>query len=171
MSERFVDIYDLADWFWGTKSVFFKKNVSFRYCINKKNVVSLRRILNRPEIMKMWIKYVIPAGIVIIAVLLYLFIPAINEWVIRMSKGWKGALFLGGIGVVLAVYYALMMGFRGRALGYAIAVIVFTAICIWLLANWDWFTEMLENHLGVWGMSGILILLALAVWICMHFLF
>lgn len=116
-------------------------------------------------------KYIIPVGIVIIAVLLYFFIPAINDWVIRMSKGWKGVLILGGAGVVLAVYYAVMMGFRGRVLGYAIAVIAFTATCIWLLANWNWFTAMLENHLGVWGMSGILLLLCLAVWLCMQFLF
>ena len=93
--------------------------------------------------------YLLPVAIVIVAVLLYLFIPAINEWVLRVSRGWQGALWLVGMSVALALYYALLMGFRGRALGYAIAVILFTAVCIWLLANWEWFTAMLEAHLGV----------------------
>lgn len=115
--------------------------------------------------------YLLPVAIVIVAVLQYLFIPAINEWVLRVSRGWKGALYLTGAGVLLALYYALLMGFRGRALGYAIAVILFTAGCIWLLANWEWFTAMLEAHLGVWGMTGILLVLIIIVALCMWILF
>lgn len=107
--------------------------------------------------------YLLPVGIVVVAVLLYLFIPAINAWVLRMSRGWQGALYLTGAGVLLALYYALLMGFRGRALGYAIAVILFTAVCIWLLANWEWFTDMLQTHLGTWGMIGVLLVLCLFV--------
>ena len=115
--------------------------------------------------------YLLPVVIVIVAVLLYLFIPAINEWVLRVSRGWQGALWLVGMSVALALYYALLMGFRGRALGYAIAVILFTAGCIWLLANWEWFTAMLEAHLGVWGMTGILLVLIIIVALCMWILF
>ena len=43
--------------------------------------------------------------------------------------------------------------------------------CIWALINWNEFTTMLENHLGVWGMSGIVLAIALVVWICMKILF
>ena len=109
------------------------------------------------------LKYLRPVGIIVVAVLLYLFIPAINAWVLRMSRGWQGALYLTGAGVLLALYYALLMGFRGRALGYAIAVILFTAGCIWLLANREWFTDMLQTHLGTWGMIGVLLVLCLFV--------
>lgn len=114
--------------------------------------------------------YLLPVAIIIVAVLLYLFIPSINAWVIRMSSGWKGALFLTGAGIVLGVYYALIMGFRGKALGYAIAVIIFTAVCIWLIANWEWFTDLLQTHLGSWGMVGVLLVLCLVVGLGMLFL-
>lgn len=114
--------------------------------------------------------YLLPVAIIIVAVLLYLFIPSINAWVIRMSSGWKGALFLTGAGIVLGVYYALIMGFRGKVLGYAIAVIIFTAVCIWLIANWEWFTDLLQTHLGSWGMVGVLLVLCLVVGLGMLFL-
>lgn len=117
------------------------------------------------------LSYIIPAVIVIVAVLLYFFIPAINEWVLQICKGWRGMLILFAVGVLLTIYYAVMMGFRGKMLGYAIAVIIFTATCIWLLANWEWFTTMLETHLGVWGMTGVLIFLIAIVGICMLILF
>ena len=109
------------------------------------------------------LKYLLPVGIIVVAVLLYLFIPVINAWVLQMSRGWQGALYLTGAGVLLAIYYAWVMRFRGRALLYAIGVIVFTAGCIWLLANWEWFTDMLQTHLGIWGMIGVLLVLCLLV--------
>ncbi len=109
------------------------------------------------------LKYLLPVAIIVVAVLLYLFIPSINAWVLRMSRGWQGALYLTGAGVLLAIYYAWVMRFRGRALAYAIGVILFTVICIWLLANWEWFTTMLETNLGTWGMIGVLLALCLFV--------
>lgn len=105
------------------------------------------------------LKYLLPVAIVTIAVLLYIFIPSINAWVLRMSKGWQGAVFLLGAGILLAVYYTWVMRFRGRALVYAIGVIVFTAVCIWLLANHEWFFDLLQTHLGTWGMIGVLLVL------------
>ena len=117
------------------------------------------------------LKYLLPVGIVVVAVLLYLFIPAINAWVLRMSRGWQGALWLLGAGILLGIYYAFVMGFRGKALGYAIAVIVFTAVCIWLIANWEWFTAFLELHLGTWGMIGVLLVIIIIVGIGLLVLF
>ena len=121
--------------------------------------------------MNTFLKYLLPIGIVVIAVLLYLFIPTIKDWVLHISQGAKGAVILYASGVVLATYYAVVMGFRGNALVYAIAVIIFTATCIWLIANFDWFTEMLKSHFGVWGMTGLLLLLCLVVGICIIILF
>ena len=102
------------------------------------------------------IAYLVPVAVIVVAVLLYLFIPSINAWVIRMSHGWQGAVYLLIAGILLGVYYALVMRFRGKALAYAIGVIIFTAVCIWLIANWDWFTDLLQTHLGTWGMIGVL---------------
>lgn len=116
------------------------------------------------------LKYLLPVVIIVVAVLLYLFIPAINAWVVRMSRGWQGALYLTGAGILLGVYYAFVMGFRGKALWYAIGVIVFTAVCIWLIANWDWFTDLLQTHLGTWGMIGVLLALCALVGLGILFL-
>ena len=116
------------------------------------------------------LKYLLPVVIIVVAVLLYLFIPTINAWVVRMSRGWQGALYLTGAGILLGVYYAFVMGFRGKALWYAIGVIVFTAICIWLIANWDWFTDLLQTHLGTWGMIGVLLALCALVGLGILFL-
>lgn len=109
------------------------------------------------------IAYLVPVAVIVVAVLLYLFIPSINAWVIRMSHGWQGAVYLLIAGILLGVYYALVMRFRGKALAYAIGVIIFTAVCIWLIANWDWFTDLLQTHLGTWGMIGVLLLLCALV--------
>ena len=111
----------------------------------------------------MLLKYLLPVAIIVVAVLLYLFIPAINAWVIRMSHGWQGAVLLLGAGIVLAIYYAWVMRFRGKALVYAIGVIIFTAVCIWLIANWTEFTDFLQAHLGTWGMIGVLLVLIVLV--------
>ena len=116
------------------------------------------------------LKYLLPVFIIVVAVLLYLFIPTINAWVVRMSRGWQGALYLTGAGILLGVYYAFVMGFRGKALWYAIGVIVFTAVCIWLIANWDWFTDLLQTHLGTWGMIGVLLALCALVGLGILFL-
>lgn len=116
------------------------------------------------------LKYLLPVAIIIVAVLLYLFIPSINAWVIRMSRGWQGALFLTGAGIILGLYYVYVMGFRGKALGYAVGVIIFTAVCIWFIANWDWFTSLLQTHLGTWGMIGVLLALCALVGLGIMFL-
>ena len=81
------------------------------------------------------------------------------------------ALIIGAIGLLLLLYFIVFMGYRGKALVYAIMVILFTGFCIWGIINWDEFTALLENNLGVWGMSGIVLGIALIVWLCMHFLF
>jgi hypothetical protein len=50
-------------------------------------------------------------------------------------------------------------------------VIVFTGLCIWALINMNEISVFLREHFGVWGMSGIFLIIALAVWLCIHFLF
>ena len=72
---------------------------------------------------------------------------------------------------MLTVWFIGVMGYRGRTLGYGIAVIVFTGFCIWCLINRTILFAYLEEHFGVWGMSGILLLFALSVWLCIKLLF
>jgi len=100
---------------------------------------------------------------VIVAVLLYFFIPAMQEFVLRQSRGWRGMLWLGGFGVLLGLYFAIGLGYRGKALWYAIFVILFTAVCIWFIANWDTFNAFLESHLSGWGRAGVFLIIIILV--------
>ncbi len=116
------------------------------------------------------IEYLLPVALVIVAVVLYFALPSIQDFVVRISKGWKGGLILLGAGYLLGLYYAYVMGFRGRKLIYAIFVIVFTVTCIWLAVNFDMVWEWLQMHVGTWGTIGIVLLLCALVGIGMMFL-
>lgn len=81
------------------------------------------------------------------------------------------ALIIGAVGLLLTAWFIGVMGYRGKTLEYGIMVIVFTGLCIWALININEISVFLRAHFGVWGMSGIFLLIALAVWLCIHFLF
>lgn len=81
------------------------------------------------------------------------------------------ALIISAIGLLLTAFFIGIVGYRGKALIYCIAVILFTGFCIWAIINWDAFTAFLQDRLGVWGMSGVVLLIALVVWLCIHILF
>ena len=80
-------------------------------------------------------------------------------------------LIIAAVGLLLTAWFIGVMGYRGKTLVYGIMVIVFTGLCIWTLINMDEISVFLRAHFGVWGMSGIFLLIALAVWLCIHFLF
>ena len=80
------------------------------------------------------------------------------------------ALIITAIGLLLTAWF-ILLGYRGRTLVYGILVIIFTGLCVWALINIDTISVFLREHLGVWGMSGVFLLIALAVWLCIHFLF
>ena len=80
------------------------------------------------------------------------------------------ALIITAVGLLLTAWF-ILLGYRGRTLVYGIMVIVFTGLCIWALINIDTISVFLREHFGVWGMSGVFLLIALAVWLCIHFLF
>ena len=80
------------------------------------------------------------------------------------------ALIIGAVGLLLTAWF-ILLGYRGRTLVYGILVIIFTGLCIWALINMNEISVFLREHFGVWGMSGIFLLIALAVWLCIHFLF
>ena len=81
------------------------------------------------------------------------------------------AIIIAFIGLALAGWFFGFMGYRGKTLMYGITVIVFTGACIWTLINIDEISVLLREHLGVWGMSGVFLLIALTVWLCIKFLF
>ena len=107
----------------------------------------------------MFWKYIFPAIIVIVATVSYFLLPYINQWVAGHVQGWWGLLWIAIVSVVLWLYFFFALGYRGSTLRYITLVIIFTALCLWLIANFDFFTEFLKMHLGQWGMIGVLLLL------------
>ena len=90
----------------------------------------------------------------------------INHMPMKLS-----ALIIGAAGTVLITYFYCFLGHRGKALVYTILLVLFTGFCIWGIINWDEFTGLLKERFGVLGMSGIVLLIALAVWLAIQFLF
>ena len=81
------------------------------------------------------------------------------------------ALIITAVGLLLTAWFIGVMGYRGKALVYGILVIIFTGLCIWALINMNEISVFLREHLGGWGMSGIFLIIALTVWLCIRFLF
>ena len=81
------------------------------------------------------------------------------------------ALIIAAVGLLLALWFVFGMGYRGKKLVYCILVILFTGLCLWGLINIDEIEILLRDSVGVWGTSGIFLLIALAVWLAMKFLF
>ena len=113
------------------------------------------------------VEYLLPVVIVVVAVALYFAMPSIQDFVVRISKGWSGGLILVGAGIFLGCYYAAVMGFRGKALGYAIFVIVFTCLCIWLFVNFDELFDWLRDTIGVWWTIAITLVMCAVFWVAM----
>ena len=107
----------------------------------------------------MFWKYIFPLILVAVGVATYFLVPYINQWVAEHIHGWWGLLWVAIASIALWLYFFLALGFRGSALRYITLVIIFTALCLWLVANFDFFTEFLKMHLGQWGMIGVLLVL------------
>ena len=111
----------------------------------------------------MFWKYIFPLILVAVGVATYFLVPYVNQWIAAHIQGFWGLLWLDVAGIALWLWLFLGLGFRGGALKYATIVILFTAVCLWLIANWEWFTAFLELHLGQWGMIGVLLLIIIIV--------
>ena len=119
----------------------------------------------------MFWKYIFPLILVAVGVATYFLVPYVNQWVAEHIQGFWGLFWLALAGVLLWLWFYIGLGFRGSALKYATIVILFTAMCLWLIANWEWFTAFLELHLGTWGMTGVLLVIIVIVGIGLLVLF
>ena len=121
--------------------------------------------------MEFFWKYIFPVLLIAAGIAAYLFFPVLIDWVAAHIQGLWGVLWLAIAGAALWLWLYFGMGFRGGGMKYATLVILFTAVCIWLVANWGWFTDYLEMHLGQWGMIGVLLLIVVIVLLGRFFLF
>ena len=102
-------------------------------------------------------------GLVVLGVIVCLVIPMFQDKVKEALVGWKGLVYLLGAGFVLEVWF-LIIGYRGKALLYALGILVFTILCIWLAINFDLVWDSMVNTLGLWPTIFIVLLGALGLW-------
>ena len=102
-------------------------------------------------------------GLVVLGVIVCLVIPMFQDKVKEALVGWKGLVYLLGAGFVLEVWF-LIIGYRGKALLYALGILVFTILCIWLALNFDLVWDSMVNTLGLWPTIFIVLFGALGLW-------
>jgi len=102
--------------------------------------------------------------LVIVGVVSYFAIPFIHVFLSRVLVGWKGLLYLSGGGVLLTLWF-LYLGYRGKSLAFALMVLLFAILCIWLAINFDLIWDSMEATFGLWPTILIALLGGLGVWI------
>ena len=102
-------------------------------------------------------------GLFIVGVVSYFFIPYLQAWFEKVLTGWHGLVYLLGGAVVLEAWF-LILGYRGKALLYALGILVFTILCIWLALNFDLVWDSMVNTLGLWPTILIVLLGCLGLW-------
>lgn len=90
-------------------------------------------------------------------------IPRVQDYLLRIFTGGMGLVYLLAAGVLLTGWL-LILGFRGKALCYALLILLFTIICIWLAINFDLVWNSMVHTLGLWPTILIVLLGALGVW-------
>ena len=98
----------------------------------------------------------IAIGLVVVGVASYFFIPYLQAWFERVLTGWRGLVYLLGGAFVLEAWF-LILGYRGKALLYALGILLFTILCIWLALTFDLVWDSMVNTLGLWFVIKVLL--------------
>jgi len=106
--------------------------------------------------------------IFVIGVVSYFAIPFIHVFLSRALVGWKGLLYLLGAGILLTLWF-LYLGFRGKSILYALMILVFAILCIWMAVNFDLIWNSMEASLGIWPTILIAVLGGIGVWLFIRF--
>ena len=105
----------------------------------------------------------IAIGVVVLGVIVCLVIPAFQDRVKEALVGLKGLVYLLGAALVLEAWF-LIIGYRGKALLYALLILIFTIMCIWLAINFDLVWDSMIHTLGTWPTIIITLLGCLVLW-------
>lgn len=111
---------------------------------------------------------VISIALFIVGVLTYILVPSVMAFFDRVLVGWKGLVYLMAGGLVLEAWF-LIMGFRGKALIYALMVLVVTILCIWLYINFDLVWDSMTRTLGLWPTIFIVLFGTIGLWFVVRF--
>ena len=114
-------------------------------------------------------EFVLIAGIIIGAVLLYVLMPDIFNFVAKYSKGSTGLIFFGAVSVIIALIYFLF-GYRGKSLLYVISLVLFIALMIWLYFNYRSIDAAISSRYGQ-GVATVIFLVIIAIiWLFTRFM-
>lgn len=102
------------------------------------------------------------AGIAVI-----LIVPQVQLFFLRLLTGGKGLLYLLGAAILLTGWF-LILGLHGKALRYALFILVFTCLCIWLAINLDLVWNSMVHTIGLWPTIIIVLLGAIGVWLVIY---
>lgn len=109
-------------------------------------------------------------ALVVVGFISYFAVPVVQAFFERVLVGWKGLVYLLGGAVVLETWF-LILGYRGKALLYALGVLFFTILCIWLALNFDMVWDSMVSTLGLWPTIFIVLLGSLGLWFVIKVLF
>ena len=98
-----------------------------------------------------------------LGVITYLLVPVVQAWFDKVLAGWKGLVYLLGGAFVLEIWF-LILGYRGKALLYALGILVFTILCIWLALNFNLVWDSMVRTLGIWPTILIVLFGCLGLW-------
>jgi hypothetical protein len=98
-------------------------------------------------------------GIVVVAC-----VPRVQVFLLRILSGGMGLVYLLAAGALLTGWL-LILGFRGKALRYALLILIFTILCIWLVINFDLVWNSMVHTLGLWPTILIVLLGAIGAWL------
>ena len=104
-------------------------------------------------------------GIVVVAC-----VPRVQDFLLRILSGGMGLVYLLAAGVLLTGWF-LILGFRGKTLRYALLILIFTILCIWLAINIDLVWNSMVHTLGLWPTILIVLLGAIGLWVLIYWLF
>lgn len=109
-------------------------------------------------------------ALVVVGFISYFAVPVVQAFFVRVLAGWKGLVYLLGGALVLETWF-LIIGYRGKALLYALGILFFTILCIWLAVNFDMVWDSMVSTLGLWPTILIVLLGSLGLWFVIKVLF
>ena len=112
----------------------------------------------------------IAIGLVLVGVASYFLIPYFQSYLERVLTGGKGLVILLGGALVLEAWF-LILGYRGKALLYALGILLFTVFCIWLALNFTLVWDSMVSTLGLWPTIFSVLLGCLGLWFVIKVIF
>ncbi len=96
-------------------------------------------------------------------------IPRVQGFLLRTLSGGMGLVYLLAAGVLLTGWL-LILGLHGKALRYALLILIFTILCIWLAINIDLVWNSMVHTLGLWPTILIVLLGTIGLWVLIYWL-